>query len=160
VDTGADFVWSRPLGPARVAVISEATGRWPMERALEDVAEVVWRREVAADAEDCLTIGFNLMHLRLPGASILLDTGFGEYDFADEANPIVSVRGVQPTPGLTAGLAALGETPESITHVLISHMHGDHLLGATRTVAGRRVKKLDRETGPQYSGTGRKKNLA
>jgi glyoxylase-like metal-dependent hydrolase (beta-lactamase superfamily II) len=129
----------RQLGPARVAVISEATGLWPMERALEDVPEEVWRREVEADAAGFLPIGFNLVHLALPNASILIDTGFGEYDPTNPDQPIISVSGMRTTPGLPAGLASLGVRPEDVTHVLVSHMHGDHILGATRLVNGRRV---------------------
>lgn len=134
-----DQVWSRQLGPVRMSVISEATGRWSMERAIEDVSEEAWRPEVETDAEDCLPIGFNLVHLALPGASILCDTGFGEYDSTDPARPLVSVKDVQMTEGIESGLAALGVRSEEITHVLISHMHGDHILGATRQVNGRRV---------------------
>jgi glyoxylase-like metal-dependent hydrolase (beta-lactamase superfamily II) len=131
-------VWSRQFGQVRVSVISEASGRWPMERALEEVPDEVWRREVAVDAEDCLEIGFNLVHLALPGASILLDTGFGTYDPTDPARPLVSVREIRPAAGLEASLGEIGVRPEEITHVLLSHLHGDHILGATRLVAGRR----------------------
>lgn len=134
-----ESVWTHWFGPARVAVITEASGWWPMERAIEGVPEDVWRAEVETNEEKCLAIDFNLMHVQLPNASILIDTGFGEYDPTNAAKPIVSVRGVQATGSAERGLGLLGVKPEEITHVLITHMHGDHILGATRTVDGRRV---------------------
>jgi glyoxylase-like metal-dependent hydrolase (beta-lactamase superfamily II) len=134
-----NHVWQRQFGPAQVAVISEATGWWPVERALVDVSEAVWRREIPTNAQDQLEIGFNLVHVALPNASILIDTGFGEYDPTDRANPIVSVRDVRLTDGLDRALAVLGVKREDITHVLITHMHGDHILGATQVVGGKRV---------------------
>jgi glyoxylase-like metal-dependent hydrolase (beta-lactamase superfamily II) len=132
-------VWSHQFGQARVSIISEATGWWPIERAIVDVPEATWRSEIPTNAENQLPIGFNLVHVALPGASILVDTGFGEYDPTDRADPIVSVRNVQVTDGLDAALANLGVKREVITHVLITHMHGDHILGATRHAGGRRV---------------------
>lgn len=135
-----DFIWSHQFGPARVTVIREARAGWPMDRALEGVPEEIWRAEIDPDDNDCLPIDFNLTHVSLPGASILIDTGFGEYAHpTDPNNPLVSVRNLQMTGSAEAGLAALGIGPEDITHVLITHLHGDHILGATRTVSGRRV---------------------
>jgi glyoxylase-like metal-dependent hydrolase (beta-lactamase superfamily II) len=132
-------VWSQLFGGARISVISEATGWWPIERAVVDVPEAAWRPEIPTNAETQLQIGFNLVHLALPGASILVDTGFGEYDPTDRTDPIVSVRDVQMTDGLDVALTSLGVRREEITHVLITHMHGDHILGATRHVREQRA---------------------
>lgn len=134
-----EFVWSREIGEARVTVICEGGGWWPMERALEDVPAEQWRSWVNANDRNEIWVDFNLVHVRLPGASLLLDTGFGEYDPTDPEKPLVSVRDIRLTPGRDAGLASVGVSPDDVTHVLISHMHGDHILGATRVVDGRRV---------------------
>jgi glyoxylase-like metal-dependent hydrolase (beta-lactamase superfamily II) len=132
-------MWTWQFGDTRIAVISEATGWWPIERALIGVPENVWRREIPTNADDRLEIGFNLLHISRPGASILVDTGFGEYDPTDRENPIVSVRDVRLGEGLEANLRRLGVGSEDISYIAITHMHGDHILGATRTVDGRRV---------------------
>jgi glyoxylase-like metal-dependent hydrolase (beta-lactamase superfamily II) len=134
-----NHVWTRAFGDVRVSAISEATGWWPIERAIVDVPEEEWRREIPTNADDQLEIGFNLVHVALPGASILIDTGFGEYDPTDREHPIVSVRDVRLTTGLDAALGSLGVRREDITHVLITHMHGDHILGATRLLDRQRV---------------------
>ncbi len=134
-----DHVWTRSFGQAQISVISEATGWWPIERAIIDVPEADWRREIPTNREDQLEIGFNLIQITVPGASILVDTGFGDYDPTDLNDPIVSVRDVRLTDGLDAALQSLGIDRGDITHVLVSHMHGDHILGATRQLDGRRV---------------------
>ncbi|HEX5416238.1 MAG TPA: MBL fold metallo-hydrolase [Chloroflexota bacterium] len=134
-----EFIWTHQFGPARIAVINEASGAWPMNRAIEGVAENLWRAEIPTIDTDYLAIDFNLMHVALPAASILVDTGFGEYDPTNTTDPLVSTRNMRVNGSAEGALAALGVKPEEITHVLITHMHGDHILGATRTVAGKRV---------------------
>ncbi|MBI2321731.1 MAG: MBL fold metallo-hydrolase [Chloroflexi bacterium] len=140
----ADYVWTRQLGRARIAVITEGWGRWPLERGLAGVPEEQWRPEVEADHEDCIRLDLNVVHVALPGASILLDTGFGEVDPTDPARPVVGIRDITMTPGVEAGLATLGVRPADVTHVLFSHLHGDHVFGATRTVDGRRLPAFPR----------------
>src|ERR1700694_1844147 len=103
-----DHVWTRQFGRARVSVISEATGWWPIERALVDVPEETWRREIPTNREDQLEIGFNLAHVALPGASILIGTGFGDYTPTDPTHPMLSVHNVRLTGGLDAALATVG----------------------------------------------------
>jgi glyoxylase-like metal-dependent hydrolase (beta-lactamase superfamily II) len=127
------------FGRARVSVISEGTGWWPIERAIAGIPEAEWRAELVTNPDNRLKIGFNLGHIALPGASILVDCGFGNYDPTDRLNPIVSVRDMQLTDGLDASLDRLGIAPTEITHVLVTHLHGDHILGATRLRAGRRA---------------------
>jgi glyoxylase-like metal-dependent hydrolase (beta-lactamase superfamily II) len=135
----ANTIWQQRLGAARVAVINEGFGRWPLERGLDGVPPSEWGGLVEADAEQHIRLDFNVVHIALPGASILLDTGFGENDPTIPGRPLVGVRDMRITGTIEDGLAALGVAPADITHVLISHMHGDHILGATRTVDGRLV---------------------
>jgi glyoxylase-like metal-dependent hydrolase (beta-lactamase superfamily II) len=132
-------IWTKQLGAVRIAVIREASGWWPIERALIEVPEAVWRPEIPVNAQNQLRVDFNLGHIALPGASIVVDTGFGEYDPTDPANPLVTVHGMTLDDKLDVSLAKLGVRAADVTHVLITHMHGDHILGATRVVAGRRV---------------------
>ena len=135
----ADFVWTRQFGQAQVTIIREGGGWWPMERALEDVPADQWHPWIEANDQNQMRIDFNLLHVKLPGASIMLDTGFGDYDPTDPVRPLVSVKNVRLSPGRDAGLASIGVKPEEITHVAITHMHGDHIVGATRVVDGQRI---------------------
>ncbi len=68
---------------------------------------------------DKLTLTFNPLAIETPNGVVLIDTGFGE------SGP--------PTAGhLLANLQAAGIAPEDVTTVIISHFHGDHILGLTR----------------------------
>ncbi|HEY8475770.1 MAG TPA: MBL fold metallo-hydrolase [Chloroflexota bacterium] len=131
-------IWTRQIGAARVAVIGEATGRWPITAALADVPEEAWRPLVETDERDRILVSFNLTHVALRGASILVDTGFGEYARGG-VRPPVPVEDIALAGDLEEALAALGVRPEDVTHVLITHSHGDHILGATRTRGGQRA---------------------
>jgi len=133
------LVWAQQFGRARVAIIHEGGGWWSLERALADVPPDLARAAgVSLNDRAQLWIDFNLVHVSLPGASLLLDTGFGEVDPRDPTRPLVSVQGIQLSDGRDAALAALGISPADITHVLITHLHGDHIAGATRLVGGQR----------------------
>lgn len=133
-------VWSRTFGSGRVAVICEGSGWWPMDRALDDdVPESEWRAIIETDSANRMPIDFNLAHVSLSSASVLVDTGFGDYDPTDPSRPLVSVKDLHLNARLADVLPTLGVRPADITHVVITHMHGDHILGATRVEAGRRV---------------------
>jgi glyoxylase-like metal-dependent hydrolase (beta-lactamase superfamily II) len=126
-----NYVWTFNFNQTEVTVMTEGVGAVPMDVILDGVPSTLWRQAVQTDDEDRLLIDYNLVHVALPGASILVDTGFGEYGPTD---PMVEL-----SPGATAGLAERGVRPVDITHVLISHMHSDHVAGATKSSDRQRV---------------------
>jgi glyoxylase-like metal-dependent hydrolase (beta-lactamase superfamily II) len=125
------YVQTLSFDQTEVTVLTEGIGAIPMEWILDGVPSTEWRQAVKTDVEGRLLIDFNLMHINRPDASILVDTGFGDYGPSD---PMVEL-----SPGATAGLATRGVRPVDISHVLISHMHSDHVTGATISTGGRRV---------------------
>lgn len=133
----ADFVASRRVGDATVTAISDGAGLSTIIKLLM-VPEEVWRREVPAEANGDARIGYNVAHVRLGGASILIDLGF------DDPSPESQWKAPrhQRSPGVVAGLAAIGVRPEDVTHVLITHAHGDHFAGATTMRDGERVARF------------------
>ena len=118
------YVASRTVGRATVSAISDGSGRSTIMQAL-NVPREEWRREVEVDDQDEIILGYNVAHVRLGAASILIDLGF------DDPGPESQWRAPrhQRSPGVVAGLATLGVMPEAITHVLITHAHGDHIAG-------------------------------
>lgn len=120
----SQFVASRTVGAAVVTVISDGSGRSSIMQTLNAPREE-WRREVNADEHDEITLGYNVAFVRLGAASVLIDLGF------DDPSPESQWRAPrhQRSPGVVAGLAAIGVRPEEITAVLITHAHGDHLAG-------------------------------
>jgi glyoxylase-like metal-dependent hydrolase (beta-lactamase superfamily II) len=123
---GADFVASRAVGAATVSAISDGVGRSTIMQELL-VPRDEWRREIEADDQDEIELGYNVAHVAIGDASILIDLGF------DDPAPTSQWKAPrhQRSPGVVAGLATLGVTPEAITHVLITHAHGDHVAGGS-----------------------------
>lgn len=65
---------------------------------------------------DKLTLTFNPLVVETPSGIVLIDTGFGE--------------GGPPTTGrFVDNLRAAGIAPEDVATVIISHFHGDHIMG-------------------------------
>ncbi len=120
----SDYVASRTVGQATVSAISDGSGLSGVMQALT-VPREEWLREVDANDQDEIILGYNVAHVRLGAASILIDLGF------DDPGPTSQWRAPrhQRSPGVVAALASLGVTPEEITHVLITHAHGDHVAG-------------------------------
>ncbi|MCB8879868.1 MBL fold metallo-hydrolase [Acidisoma cellulosilytica] len=82
----------------------------------EAVAEAYAAAGMPADK---LTITFTTLAVRTAGKVVLIDTGLGEFG--------------PPTTGRMLGnLAAAGIQPEEVSTIVISHLHGDHILGLRR----------------------------
>ncbi len=132
----AEYVASRTVGAAMVTAISDGPGRSSILGSLP-VPREVWRREVDADAQDEVVLSYNVAHVRLGAAAILIDLGFDDSSLASQWRAPRHQR----TRGVVAGLAALGVRPEEVTHVLITHAHGDHVAGGAIERAGRWVPR-------------------
>lgn len=73
-------------------------------------------RVSGAEPDGTLTIPVNNFVFRREGASVLIDAGAGDT--------------MQPTLGrLPTALRAAGHAPETITHILLTHLHPDHANG-------------------------------
>jgi len=140
IDTTA-YVASRTVGQATVSAISDGAGLSAIMQALL-VPREEWRREVEANDQDEIILGYNVAHIRLGAASILIDLGF------DAPGPESQWRAPrhQRSPGVVAGLASLGVTPEEITHVLITHAHSDHIAGGAVEQNGKWVPRYPNAT--------------
>ena len=137
-----DYTATRKIGDATVTVISEGSMSW----APKFVApEAEWRRAVPeAGADGAITIGLNVAHIRIADASILIDPGFDDPDSAWQRRFAARWAGVQRSPGLERALAALGVRAGEVTHVVITHAHGDHFGGVTVEREGRDVARFPR----------------
>lgn len=136
------YVATRKFGDAAVTVISEGSCLWaPRYQAPEDD---VHRALPDADAQGRIRIAFNLAHIRIPGASVLIDPGFDDPASAWDAAFGARWPGYVRTPGMMAALASLSIRAADVTHVLISHAHDDHFAGVTVERDGRHVPRFAR----------------
>jgi glyoxylase-like metal-dependent hydrolase (beta-lactamase superfamily II) len=123
------YVASRPIGDATVTAICDGTARWQPSFA---VPAARWRAAIPeADADGRFTIGFHVFHIQTPDASILVDAGFDDPDSTWGRKFARTWEGVSRSPGVEAGLAAIGVRPETITQLVITHAHFDHYVGTT-----------------------------
>jgi glyoxylase-like metal-dependent hydrolase (beta-lactamase superfamily II) len=104
----------RTVGRARVTILNGGDIRADM-RAWLTRPDV----DLPDDTPGELALPVQCVHIALDDASVLIDAP--RYDPAD------GPPGYQPPPDIETQLRAIGAPPESITHVLITHPHTDHI---------------------------------
>jgi glyoxylase-like metal-dependent hydrolase (beta-lactamase superfamily II) len=107
------------LGDFEITVVNDGARAIPLPPTfVRNVsnAEVLAAAEAAYMPKGSIVAPFNPIVVNTGAKLVLIDTGYGP--------------GIAPTVGLLpATLAAAGIDPKAIDIVLISHMHGDHILG-------------------------------
>lgn len=138
-----EYVAVRRIGDATVTLINDGIfDTIPLIPWMDAPEEDVRRAVPKADAGGRVgRSGMIVAHVRIGVASVLVDPGFGALPPESWLARELELR---PTPGVQAGLAAAGIQPDQITHVVITHAHGDHFTGATLTCDARRVPRYPR----------------
>ncbi|WP_412062996.1 MBL fold metallo-hydrolase [Rubrivirga sp. IMCC45206] len=100
------------------------------------VPKALWARRIAPDGQNRIPLATRCLLLRGHGRTVLVDTGCGDKGDAR----FNEIYGIDPdAPTLADGLATLGVAPEDVTDVVLTHLHFDHVGGATRREGGRLV---------------------
>ncbi len=134
----SEYVQTRPLGDVTVTAINDGSLASPVELT---VAEEVWRQEIDADAEGKVPADTHVLLVQSDDATILIDAGFDEPGSSWEQQYEEEWPGSVRTPGVVAGLASVGVKPQDITHILITHVHFDHVVGLAAERDGRLVPR-------------------
>ncbi len=92
------------------------------------VPKVLWQKTNPADELNRIRLAMRLMVIRNDTRTILVDAGVG-YKMSDKLSKIYNVDHQKYT--IEEGLAAHNLKPEDVTDVIITHMHFDHIGGAT-----------------------------
>ena len=107
------------LGAVGAATVTDGFAQRPLAESFVRNAPLAAVQQALKDAglpTDQITIPFTPMVLDVGGQRVLVDTGNGEFG--------------APTSGkLLENLGRAGIAPDSITAVVISHFHGDHING-------------------------------
>jgi glyoxylase-like metal-dependent hydrolase (beta-lactamase superfamily II) len=105
------------LGTVEVIALRDAINAVPNDGSVfgKDVgpAAVAGALKQAGVPADTLPLGVDALLVRMPGRTVLIDTGLGP-----------KVHGALP-----GSLAAARVSPDAVTDVLITHSHGDHVGG-------------------------------
>ncbi len=87
-----------------------------------------WRRHFEVEDDGSLLFAVRSLLLRSRAATVLVDTGCGSTLPAELVEQYVVDHSVE---SLDRSLAALGVSADEVTHVVLTHVHLDHLGGAT-----------------------------
>lgn len=127
--TDAPWIDTRRVGDAAITMVSEGGLLWSPSFA---APEETWRAVLPeADAQGRLWIGLNVAIVRLGDALIVIDPGLDDPGSQWQSD-LVTVWPDWPTrrtPGLAVALDQLGIDVGDVTHVVITHPHGDHYAG-------------------------------
>lgn len=97
------------------------------------VPRVLWQNVVQPDAQNRICCANNCVLARDGRQTVLVDTGYGgKYAPLDR-----KFYDMEPGEPLVESLAELGVAPDDIDVVVFSHLHFDHVCGATRLDARR-----------------------
>jgi glyoxylase-like metal-dependent hydrolase (beta-lactamase superfamily II) len=90
------------------------------------VPKALWNSYSKCDELNRIPLVVRSLLIRAPGALVLVDPGMGSDYSREEAEQLR----IDPSLGdLARVLRGAGITPEKITHVLITHLHFDHVAG-------------------------------
>lgn len=123
---------TRQIGNATITVIADGEMLWEPRF---PVPEAEWRAALPdADEQGRIWIGLNVVLVCLGDALVAIDPGCDAPDSAWQASlpHIWPNWPIRRTAGLDAALAELGIDPAEVTHVVITHPHGDHYPGVCR----------------------------
>ena len=114
-------------GKYQVDVLNEGQMLVDGGNAFAGIPRPTWELFAPPDEHNRVRFGLNQLLVRGPGINMLVDTGMG-----DKIRPRKrQLMGLHETSRMRERLAALGLTPDDITHVVFSHLHYDHCGGAT-----------------------------
>jgi glyoxylase-like metal-dependent hydrolase (beta-lactamase superfamily II) len=96
------------------------------------VPKTLWERRAPADDENRILMGLRPLLVRTGRYVVLIDAGIGDKMDSKAA----AIYGLDRARHLDLSLAEAGLTPRDITHVVATHLHFDHIGGATMLAGG------------------------
>jgi len=92
------------------------------------IPKVLWSRVYPADPNNLIVLTLRSLIVETEGHVVLVDTGWGDKQDEKFFRHVHLHNGE----GLLNGLATRGYSPESITDVVLTHLHADHCGGGIR----------------------------
>jgi glyoxylase-like metal-dependent hydrolase (beta-lactamase superfamily II) len=117
------------IGPYRVDFLD--TGRFRLDGGamFGVVPRVLWEKSNPPDTKNRIDMALRTMLIRGNGKVILVDSGIG----TKWSEKLVDIYAIDhSTYQLDTALASVGCTRDEVTHVVLTHLHFDHVGGATR----------------------------
>ena len=143
----AEFAYPRKydLGDCTVTLIDGGRLRLDGGAMFGIIPKPLWERGTPADEKNRIQLACNCLVVEWPGEAgrrVLIETGHGpKYEEKEQR-----IFEINPQRWLWQGLEQAGIEPESISDVIVSHLHFDHAGGLTREVDGRLVPAFPNAT--------------
>jgi glyoxylase-like metal-dependent hydrolase (beta-lactamase superfamily II) len=106
------------------------------------IPKALWSRVYATDEQNRILLACNCLLVEWPGSDrrMIIETGHGpKYTPKEQA-----IFGIDPSRWLLPSVQACGVEPETITDVVVTHLHFDHAGGLTYKRDGRLVPTFPR----------------
>lgn len=129
-----------PFGDLELVSLSDGQFRLDGGAMFGVVPKTLWARRTAPDDRNRITMGLRPLLVRTGGRNVLIDAGIGDKLSEKERD----IYGVDRTHHLDHSLAAAGLTARDIDIVIASHLHFDHIGGATALADGVLVPRFPR----------------
>lgn len=107
------------IGPVQVSLVRDAMGSMDGDHVFYPSNREEWSRALKPGLDGALPLEVNSVLLAEGEELTLVDTGFGEEERPERRETLLG------------NLAALGVQPKQITRVILTHSHGDHVMGNT-----------------------------
>jgi glyoxylase-like metal-dependent hydrolase (beta-lactamase superfamily II) len=122
---------TRALGDIRLTMVNGGDFRLDGGAMHGVVPKTIWSRLVSCDEHNRCTYATNCLLIETGAQRILVETGNG-----DKFPPkLKDIYGIDHDRAIGDALADIGVEPESIDVVILTHLHFDHVGGATRRTA-------------------------
>jgi glyoxylase-like metal-dependent hydrolase (beta-lactamase superfamily II) len=102
------------------------------------VPRVLWEREKPANSRHRIKLSLTCPLIVTGSELVLVDTGIGNRLSERE----LAIYTPEFGDGLVGGLRALGFTPQDVTHVILSHLHFDHVGGVIDKSSGGEIRSV------------------
>ncbi|MBI4244375.1 MAG: MBL fold metallo-hydrolase [Planctomycetes bacterium] len=120
------------IGRFQVNIVSDGFFKLDGGAMFGIIPKPLWEKSSAPDSLNRIQLSLNPLLIRINGKNILVDTGIGnKYD--QRFNEMYAIDHKWSLPG---SLKEIGLTTSDIHYVVPSHLHFDHMGGATIKIAG------------------------
>lgn len=119
------------FGDFKISIVSDGNFRLDGGAMFGVVPKNLWQKLEPADEFNRIKMGMNCLLIEKDDLKILVDNGIGNKFDAKMA----TIYGLEREKTLLDELAENGVTPDQITHVVMTHMHFDHIGWNTRVTA-------------------------